>query len=200
MLWVLGFVLAFCGLFVWLELGCMYPRSGGEKVYLEAVYRRPRFLATVVFAVQAIVLGFTGKQERSSGGREPTQLETHLDFRADYFLSIRMHCVCFQYRGRLWSRSHRMAGERHCHRRDRVCDTGPHVYPEGWCSTDERAFFDQGHHSSLHCDNRLGRPRRRYQVRARPSCKLPERICRERNGRKPIRDGPIQGAQFLRRV
>jgi amino acid transporter len=62
MLWVLGFVLSFCGLFVWLELGTMFPRSGGEKVYLEAVYRRPRFLATVVFAVQAICLGFTGKQ------------------------------------------------------------------------------------------------------------------------------------------
>ncbi|CAK7207470.1 hypothetical protein SEUCBS139899_010280 [Sporothrix eucalyptigena] len=59
MLWVLGFVLSFCGLCVWLEFGCMFPRSGGEKVYLEAVYRRPRFLATVVFAVQAIALGFT---------------------------------------------------------------------------------------------------------------------------------------------
>lgn len=37
----------------------MFPRSGGEKVYLEAVYRRPKYLATVVFAVNAIVLGFT---------------------------------------------------------------------------------------------------------------------------------------------
>ncbi|KAH8911738.1 high affinity methionine permease [Coniochaeta sp. PMI_546] len=59
MLWVLGLVLSYCGLMVWLEFGCMYPRSGGEKVYLEAVYRRPRFLATIVFAVQAILLGFT---------------------------------------------------------------------------------------------------------------------------------------------
>ncbi len=37
----------------------MFPRSGGEKVYLEAVYKRPRYLATVIFAVNAIVLGFT---------------------------------------------------------------------------------------------------------------------------------------------
>lgn len=59
LLWVLGLVLSFCGLCVWLEFGCMFPRSGGEKVYLEAVYSRPRFLATVVFAVQAIALGFT---------------------------------------------------------------------------------------------------------------------------------------------
>ncbi|KAF6224250.1 hypothetical protein HO133_010825 [Letharia lupina] len=59
MLWVLGLLLSFAGLCVWLELGCMFPRSGGEKVYLEAAYRQPRFLATVVFSTQAIFLGFT---------------------------------------------------------------------------------------------------------------------------------------------
>jgi amino acid transporter len=60
MLWLLGLILSFCGLMVWLEFGCMFPKSGGEKVYLEAVYRRPRFFATAVFAIQAIFLGFTG--------------------------------------------------------------------------------------------------------------------------------------------
>lgn len=60
MLWVLGLALSFAGLLVWLEFGCMFPRSGGEKVYLEAVYRQPRYLATVVFAFNAIFLGFTG--------------------------------------------------------------------------------------------------------------------------------------------
>ncbi|KAI0765747.1 amino acid transporter [Irpex lacteus] len=59
MLWVLGFVLSFCGLFIWLELGTMFPRSGGEKVYLEAVYQRPKHLATFVFAANAIILGFS---------------------------------------------------------------------------------------------------------------------------------------------
>ena len=59
MLWVLGFVLSFCGLFIWLELGTMFPRSGGEKVYLEAVYRRPRHLSTFIFASNAIILGFS---------------------------------------------------------------------------------------------------------------------------------------------
>ncbi|KAI9829971.1 MAG: hypothetical protein M1838_005847 [Thelocarpon superellum] len=59
LLWVFGLVLSFAGLFVWLEFGTMFPRSGGEKVYLEAVYKRPRFLATVVFSTQAILLGFT---------------------------------------------------------------------------------------------------------------------------------------------
>ncbi|KAF9010789.1 amino acid transporter [Cyathus striatus] len=59
MLWVLGFFLSLCGLFIWLEYGTMFPRSGGEKVYLEAVYRKPKYLATTIFAVNAIVLGFT---------------------------------------------------------------------------------------------------------------------------------------------
>lgn len=59
MLWVLGFILSLCGLFVWLEFGTMIPRSGGEKVYLEAIYKKPKYLATVVFAVNAIILGFT---------------------------------------------------------------------------------------------------------------------------------------------
>jgi amino acid transporter len=59
MLWVLGGLLSFAGLCVWLELGCMFPRSGGEKVYLEAVYKRPKLLATVLFSTQAVLLGFT---------------------------------------------------------------------------------------------------------------------------------------------
>lgn len=59
MLWVLGFCLSFCGLFIWLEFGTMIPRSGGEKVYLEAVYTRPKYLATTVFAVNAILLSFS---------------------------------------------------------------------------------------------------------------------------------------------
>ena len=59
MLWVLGFLLSFCGLFVWLEYGTMFPRSGGEKVYLEAVYKKPKYLATIIFATNAILLGFT---------------------------------------------------------------------------------------------------------------------------------------------
>jgi len=59
MLWAFGFILSFCGLFIWLEFGTMFPRSGGEKVYLEAVYKRPKALATFVFAANAILLGFT---------------------------------------------------------------------------------------------------------------------------------------------
>jgi amino acid transporter len=58
-LWVVGAIIAACGLAVGLEYGCMLPRSGGEKVYLEFVYRKPRFLASALVATQAVLLGFT---------------------------------------------------------------------------------------------------------------------------------------------
>lgn len=57
--WVVGVAVAACGLAVSLELGCMLPRSGGVKVYLEFMYQRPRFLASTMVAIQAVVLGFT---------------------------------------------------------------------------------------------------------------------------------------------
>ena len=57
--WIVGAAIAACGLAVSMELGCMLPRSGGAKVYLEFMYRRPRFLASTLVAIQAVVLGFT---------------------------------------------------------------------------------------------------------------------------------------------
>ncbi|KAI1332143.1 methionine permease [Xylariaceae sp. FL0255] len=58
-LWVIGAIIVAAGLAVSLEYGCMLPRSGGEKVYLEFTYPRPRFLASTLVAVQAVLLGFT---------------------------------------------------------------------------------------------------------------------------------------------
>ncbi|KAJ9317004.1 hypothetical protein DTO271D3_2743 [Paecilomyces variotii] len=58
-LWIVGAILSACGLAVSLEYGCMLPRSGGDKVYLEFTYRHPRFLASTLIAAQAVLLGFT---------------------------------------------------------------------------------------------------------------------------------------------
>ncbi|KAK0645905.1 amino acid permease-domain-containing protein [Cercophora newfieldiana] len=57
--WVLGGIMTFCGLFVYLEYGTALPRSGGEKVYLERVYQRPRYLATCIFAVQFVLFAIS---------------------------------------------------------------------------------------------------------------------------------------------
>ncbi|KAF2495407.1 putative methionine permease [Lophium mytilinum] len=59
LLWVVGAIISACGLAITMEYGCMLPRSGGEKVYLEFTYRHPRFLASTLVAFQAVVLGFT---------------------------------------------------------------------------------------------------------------------------------------------
>ncbi|KAL2676588.1 hypothetical protein Neosp_010352 [[Neocosmospora] mangrovei] len=59
LLWVVGAAIAACGLAVSLEYGCMLPRSGGDKVFIEFTYRRPRLLASTLFALYAVLLGFT---------------------------------------------------------------------------------------------------------------------------------------------
>ncbi|KAJ5488802.1 amino acid/polyamine transporter I [Penicillium diatomitis] len=58
--WLIGFIQSFCGFCIWLELGSVLPRSGGEKACLEAAYLRPPLLATTIFAVHVVVPGFTG--------------------------------------------------------------------------------------------------------------------------------------------
>ncbi|KAL4948260.1 amino acid/polyamine transporter I [Aspergillus filifer] len=60
LLWLAGLFLAYCGMFIWIELGSLMPRSGGEKVYLEAAFPRPAMLVTTVFMVFVVGLGFTG--------------------------------------------------------------------------------------------------------------------------------------------
>lgn len=55
----LGGIITFAGLSVYLEFGLQIPRSGGEKNYLERVYRKPKYLATSVFLSQMILLGFS---------------------------------------------------------------------------------------------------------------------------------------------
>ncbi|KIW88152.1 uncharacterized protein Z519_11263 [Cladophialophora bantiana CBS 173.52] len=58
-IWVVGAVISFCGLSVYLDLGTALPRSGGERVYLERIFRRPRMLATSMFMAYVVLLGFS---------------------------------------------------------------------------------------------------------------------------------------------
>ncbi|KAL6306037.1 amino acid transporter [Sparassis latifolia] len=57
-MWVLGAILAMCGTAVFIELGTGLPKNGGEKNYLEFIYRRPRFLVTCVYAMYAVFIGW----------------------------------------------------------------------------------------------------------------------------------------------
>ncbi|KAF9788570.1 amino acid transporter [Thelephora terrestris] len=57
-MWLLGAVVAATGSAVYLEYGTTLPRNGGEKNYLEYVYRHPKFLATCVYAMYGVFIGW----------------------------------------------------------------------------------------------------------------------------------------------
>lgn len=44
---------------VYLDLGTAIPRSGGERVYLERIFKKPRMLATCIFMSYVVLLGFS---------------------------------------------------------------------------------------------------------------------------------------------
>lgn len=58
-LWIVGALISFCGLAVYLDLGTAMPRSGGERVYLDHIFRRPRMLASCMFMSYVVLLGFS---------------------------------------------------------------------------------------------------------------------------------------------
>ncbi|KAI5293943.1 hypothetical protein KEM52_004972 [Ascosphaera acerosa] len=59
MTFTMAWLLSLFGMLIWLELGCMIPRSGGTKVFLEAAFPRPKLMTTAMFSVQATLLCFT---------------------------------------------------------------------------------------------------------------------------------------------
>ncbi|KAK3694807.1 amino acid transporter-like protein [Podospora appendiculata] len=59
LLWVVGAIISFCGLSIYLDLGTALPSSGGERVYLERIFGRPRMLATCMFMAYSVLLGFS---------------------------------------------------------------------------------------------------------------------------------------------
>ncbi|KAK4105153.1 amino acid transporter [Parathielavia hyrcaniae] len=67
LLWAVAGLLTLSGLSVYLEFGLAIPRSGGEKNYLERILRRPRHLATSIFAVQIVLLGFSAGNSLAFG-------------------------------------------------------------------------------------------------------------------------------------
>ncbi|KAI5468119.1 amino acid/polyamine transporter I [Mariannaea sp. PMI_226] len=57
-MWVAGALIAAAGTAVYLEFGTALPKNGGEKNYLEYVYRKPKFLVTGMYAGYVILLGW----------------------------------------------------------------------------------------------------------------------------------------------
>ncbi|KAI9901019.1 hypothetical protein N3K66_002836 [Trichothecium roseum] len=66
-MWVAGMIIALAGTLVYVEFGTAIPRNGGEKNYLEYVYRRPRFLVTGMYAGYAVLLGWAASNSVAFG-------------------------------------------------------------------------------------------------------------------------------------
>lgn len=56
LVWIMGACITACQTAIALEFGCILPRSGGDKVYLEFVYRRPRWLMSTIVAARAVLM------------------------------------------------------------------------------------------------------------------------------------------------
>ncbi|ODM23051.1 High-affinity methionine permease [Aspergillus cristatus] len=57
-IWVVGTFIAMAGTAVYLEWGTAIPKNGGEKNYLEYVFKKPKFLATAMYAAYTVLLGW----------------------------------------------------------------------------------------------------------------------------------------------
>ncbi|CCE83023.1 Piso0_002797 [Millerozyma farinosa CBS 7064] len=79
-MWAAGSLIAFTGLYTYMEFGSAIPRNGGEKNYLEYVYKRPRFLVTAMYGAYTFFLGWAagnsivvGEYLLNAAGKEITQ-------------------------------------------------------------------------------------------------------------------------------
>lgn len=96
--WLVAAILAFSGLYVYLELGSLIPRSGGTKVFLEFIYNRPLYLTSVVFSVYSILFGFTvlnilvfGEYFLHAIGVEPSEFRTRVAALVFLYFTALMH-------------------------------------------------------------------------------------------------------------
>ncbi len=55
--WLISEVLAFAGLYIFLEFGTLVKRNGGTKVFLEYIYSNQKTLISMVFGVYSVLFG-----------------------------------------------------------------------------------------------------------------------------------------------
>ncbi|KAJ7673728.1 amino acid/polyamine transporter I [Mycena polygramma] len=80
--WLIGIVISYAGLALYLELASMFPkRAGAEVVYLEQAYRRPKYFFPAAFAAITVLLEFSASNSivlanyllYSAGNDTPTE-------------------------------------------------------------------------------------------------------------------------------
>lgn len=96
--WIIAAALAFSGLYVYLELGALIPRSGGTKVFLEFLYERPFMLVSVTISLFSVMFGFTilnvlvfGEYFLHALGVEPNEWQTRITGLVFLYLACAIH-------------------------------------------------------------------------------------------------------------
>ena len=103
--WVIGLVISGSALAVYLELASYFPnRSGGEVVYLEQAYPRPKYFFPTAFAVLSVLLSFS-----SSNAIGMILFLINLTMLIRRFRSPRAISVCNK-----WTLAYSMGVERRC--------------------------------------------------------------------------------------
>lgn len=79
-MWAVGSLIAFTGLLTYMEFGTAIPRNGGEKNYLEYIFKKPKFLVTAMYAAYVFFLGWAagnsivvGQYLLNAAGQDVTQ-------------------------------------------------------------------------------------------------------------------------------
>ncbi|KAF2099125.1 hypothetical protein NA57DRAFT_76358 [Rhizodiscina lignyota] len=118
LIWTASGIIAMCGALCWLEMGLSIPfyrikdrngierdvsapRSGGEKNFLEYVFRKPEFLATCIYGIMFIILGNISGNAVAFGiytaiaaGKDPTNPKNNYEKGLVIGLAILTLCVC----------------------------------------------------------------------------------------------------------
>ncbi|KAF8071513.1 high affinity methionine permease [Lyophyllum atratum] len=58
-MWIVGAIITAAGMQVYITWGTAFPRNGGEKNYLEYLFRKPKYLITSVYAANGVLLAWT---------------------------------------------------------------------------------------------------------------------------------------------
>ncbi|ODV81409.1 amino acid transporter [Suhomyces tanzawaensis NRRL Y-17324] len=59
-LWIAGFIIAVLQIFIWIEFVTYFKRrSGGQVVYLEQAFPKPKFMVSSVYAAVTVILSFS---------------------------------------------------------------------------------------------------------------------------------------------
>ncbi|KIM37300.1 hypothetical protein M413DRAFT_448598 [Hebeloma cylindrosporum] len=107
-MWIIGALIAAAGMQVYIIWGSAVPKNGGEKNYLEYLFRKPKFLVTSVFAANGVLLAWAagnslvfGEYILLAANVEPTRWTLRLVGFACVTFALLIHGVALKWGLRL---------------------------------------------------------------------------------------------------